>query len=52
MAEKGAKRPAVAASTANDHLARCLKRGGDPKKCEKSAIKLGLFASNRGRRKS
>lgn len=50
MTTKGAKRPAVAAKAANDHLARCLKRGGKQADCEVSAIKIGLFASNRGRR--
>lgn len=51
MAKKGAKRPAVAASAANAHLKRCLASKRDAKSCEVQAIKIGLFASNRGKEK-
>ena len=49
MAKKGAKRPSVAAKVANDALRRCLASGRDAKHCEASAIRIGLYASNKGK---
>ena len=48
MAKKGAKRPEVAARTANGILKACLVAGGSPKVCEPKAIRLGLWQSNKG----
>lgn len=49
MRAKGAKRPGVAAKVANDYLRMCLDSGRPAKQCEASAIRIGLFASNRGK---
>jgi hypothetical protein len=51
MRAKGARKPDVAAGAANDALARLTAKGVSAKKAEVSAIRIGLWASNRGKRK-